>query len=836
VTPPIAAGVSDDRAAAGAANGRPAAAPRSAREIALAEFVLVRVAMLPYDDVLALVPDAFRLDLRRAAAMRSLAEEAAQDLSDALHGVVPLCPDQKTRRAVLNVRRALYGGTLADPDAAQRVLASVPMPAETTALADRWHERRTRADHAQNELAASWDDVQRAGRTALRDLLARDTISNAVSVASPELIDMLARGERGDRGKLLKATLSLARYVTRAATKTSPFSSLTGVLPSAFGDGGEPAYDITAATWQNSVRINRALCAAVDFATSDLLAERPAARVACNASLRVLGDGRLEWHEPHYFAVLGRPWRGSRPAAVRMHPSIAHVLGSLRGATTVGALRDEIAALGLDADKVQRFVAMLLRRGALRNADAPDPFANDADASLLERDADDPFSRFSARFAQLRAHVATLRDADYIARERVLGEVRREADALTQAAGIEAERLALKNVVLETCVGTSAVPAVSGGVRDICEDVARTIQRRMVPNPVYVALREHFLQTYGERGAADLETFVSGAYRAFQDPATFERCKTAAHVPPPVVLAPFTVFGQLGGPADGARFVVNSIVSGTGLLTARYAGEDGDGSRALQAHMKRWLARCANGAAATEVSLAGDCNDLQAHPRLTERVLPWTGDFVRPEHAGVDRIGDLLVTYDRERFALRVTGLDGRERALSYLGAVYLNAAYGAEYLLMVLGQPYVASLPEEWTVDERWDDVTPFERVDDGGIVFRRATWLVRGEYLRSWFARGDVHDLVHIRRECERYAIPPRFFAKAVVAGARRRLDAPLDAKKPQWIDTENPLCLALLRRLLDVSPWIEIAEMLPEGDSMPAGASGARHACEIQFEITV
>jgi len=808
--------------------------PRPVRDIALAEHVLVRVAMLPYEDVLALVPDAFRLALRRAAATRSLADEAAQELSEALHAVVPLCADQKARRSVLNVRRALYGGGLADPDAALLVLRSVAMPDDTAALVERWHERRTRADRALDELAAGWDDTQRAGQAALRSLLARETISRAVSVASPELIDMLARGERGDRSKLLKATLSLARYVTRAATKTSPFSSLTGVLPSVFGEGDEPAFDITAAAWQNSVRINRALCAAVDFATSDLLAEQPDARVACNASLRVAEDGRLEWHEPNYFAFMGRPCRTARPAAVRMHPSIAHALGNIDGATTVRALQDEFAALGLVAVKARRFIAMLLRRGALRNADAPDPFVLDADESMLARDAADPFSRFSARFARLREHVATLRDADYIVRERVLGEVRREADALAEAAEIEAGRLTLKNVVLETCVGTSALPAVSAGVRGICEDVARIVQRRMIPNPVYHALCEHFLQTYGDRGCADLETFVTGAYRAFEDPATFERCKTATHAPP-AVAAPFTVFGQLAGPSDGARFVVNSIVSGTGLLTARYAGEDGDGSRALQASIKRWLARCANGAAPTEISLAGDCNDLQAHPRLTERVLPWIGDFVRPGREGVDRIGDLLVTYDRERAALRVAGFDGRERSLSYLGAVYLNAAYGPEYLLQVLGQPYVASLPEEWTVDERWDDVTPFERVDDGGIVFRRATWLVRAGYLRSWFERGDVQDMVRIRRECERYEMPARFFAKAVVAGARRRLDAPLDAKKPQWIDTENPLCLALLRRLLDVSPWVELIEMLPEREGMPVDAAGLRHACEIQFEMT-
>ncbi len=813
------------------------ALPDDPRAIAMADFALVRVAMLPYDAVLALVPAAFRSALRRAATAQALARETAEELSQALHAVVPLCPDQKARRAVLALRRALFGDTVADPAGALALLRAIAMPADVAALAERWHERDGHAERAGADLAAAWDAARAHGHGALRELFARETISRAVSVASPELIDMLARGERGDRGKRLKAELSLARYITRAATKTSPFSSLTGVLPSEFGPAPAPALDLSAAGWETSVRVNRALCAAVDYATSDLLAAQPAARVVPNASLRIGADSRVEWCEPDYFAVRGRPWRLGRSASFRVHPMVAQFLGELDRPARVDELAAALTRLGLEPAKAHALLAMLLKRGALRNAEAPDAYAAAADASMLRRDSGDPFARLSPRFARLREHAAAVRGAGYLERERVLTQARCEADALVAAAGIESDRLALKNVLLETCLGSSPVPVLSAGTRRVCEDVARIVQGRMAMNPVYGALREFFVSTLGEAGRTDLVSFVRDAAQACGDPAAFTRLTAAARrLPAPAVAAPFTIFGQLCGPADGARFVVNSITSGIGLLSARYAGEDNDGSRALRAQLKRWIARCANGAVPTDVALAGDCNDLQAHPRLTERVMPWAGDFVQPERAGVDRAEDLVVEYDAARYALRVRDRAGRDRSLSYLGAVYLNAAYGPEFFLQVLGQPYVASLPEEWTADESWGEIQPFARAAQDGIVFRRATWLVRTSYLRSWFAHGDVRDLVHIRQECEREGIPGQFFAKAVVAGARRRLDAPLDARKPQWIDSENPLCLALLRRLLDVSPWIEIAEMLPERHSMARGADGLPHAAEIQFEITV
>ena len=89
------------------------------------------------------------------------------------------------------------------------------------------------------------------------------------------------------------------------------------------------------------------------------------------------------------------------------------------------------------------------------------------------------------------------------------------------------------------------------------------------------------------------------------------------------VLVQFTATSE-ADLADGrASVVLNGVYPGCGSLSARHAFGDSAYHRRLRRVLREWLVSIHAPAEPIDIVLSGDCNSLQAHPRLTRRVLAW---------------------------------------------------------------------------------------------------------------------------------------------------------------------------------------------------------------------
>lgn len=188
----------------------------------------------------------------------------------------------------------------------------------------------------------------------------------------------------GRRERRLEPTL--ARYVSRAACKLSPFASFTTVALAELRDGG-PAVDLSAAAWRERslVRVKRYL---LDQHFAMLEAYPPfrdRLRVSLNESAIELADGRAAYLRPSYWSLdeTGAKliWHRNSLVKVRLGGPLVEALRELLadGDTTHGEL---LAALGerWPGEEARAQVARLVEVGVLL-LEAPWP----SDEGYLEK-------------------------------------------------------------------------------------------------------------------------------------------------------------------------------------------------------------------------------------------------------------------------------------------------------------------------------------------------------------------------------------------------------------------------------------------------------------------
>lgn len=181
------------------------------------------------------------------------------ELSDLLHGLVGGNQDERSRRQILRLRRALFSNAL-PPDAEHACAAVTAMDAEAGTAVAGWLADRARWEG----LLASGAEVLAgeiaAGRGRLRGLLEEPRLRLALPVASPALADRLdqtdpARALAGSDKRARKLERSALAYLYRTASKTSPFSTFTGVVPGEFADGAPQELGV-ADQWSSHARLN----------------------------------------------------------------------------------------------------------------------------------------------------------------------------------------------------------------------------------------------------------------------------------------------------------------------------------------------------------------------------------------------------------------------------------------------------------------------------------------------------------------------------------------------------------------------------------------------------
>lgn len=445
--------------------------------------VLARICGLPAD-----VLDAFTTRLCDALperdALAAGLEAARAALDDALFAAVPAA-EPALRRVLLKVKRDCHNARPLAAHAARSSWASVCAAAGPAA--DLVVSLEMRLDAWDAAFARAFADERDRQRGALYETLGDRAFVRGLALASPDLAHAL-RGARGVAAaeparRDERADTALLRYVTRAAIKVSPFSTLTPVgLGTLRRDAGPSGIEMRG-PWRSRsvVRLKRFLLDQQVFFLLRYPPFRDSLPLALNGSATEVEAGRFLFVRPGHWALDGEggALKYHHEALVRTGIGGAvddAVRASLEaGAATLPELVSAVAArTGEDAGAVRARVDRLLELSFIAFV-LPWP----AQSRVLERrilahlralPRDPALDAYVAELdAVVRLQAGYARAADPAA---ALGELERRIQALRHAAA--------------TLGGADAAAGTSGGPTAfrIYEDVFVSARRRGQPAEV----------------------------------------------------------------------------------------------------------------------------------------------------------------------------------------------------------------------------------------------------------------------------------------------------------------------------------------------------------------
>jgi hypothetical protein len=269
---------------------------------------------------------------------------------------------------LVGLRRALHGARVPRTREWNPELAAV-LPAELAGRVEEWVGRCAGRQRKFAELGGVLAAEQAAGLARLRRELDRPAFRRALSLAAPELSGELDRWSAG-AGRVPKAqkVVRLAKYLARAAAKTSPYSTfMTAGLGGWSPAGSSPAgssRDVPAARfhlpWEpvGVLDVDGAYLAAVRAGLARHPGLAAATRVRVNPSAAEVG-GKVRF--------LGPPPAESI-MAVGLTSAVRECLKLVRadGGCTLGALGERLALAGAaEPATAHRFVGRLVEVGLL---------------------------------------------------------------------------------------------------------------------------------------------------------------------------------------------------------------------------------------------------------------------------------------------------------------------------------------------------------------------------------------------------------------------------------------------------------------------------------------
>ncbi|MGW3246227.1 lantibiotic dehydratase [Streptomyces sp. NPDC001070] len=483
---------------------------------------MLRLAGLPVEAAQRLrSPDARRWADHVLAEERRLAEAGAR-LSDPLAALVADSDDDRMRREVLRLRRAVFNNRLPQDAPGTLALAARlggPTGAELLAwLRDRqaWEEQRARG---QAVLAAAFGQ----GRTALRELAGGEQLRMGLLLASPTLegqLDAYIRGDAAASGKRgRKIERSLLAYLYRTACKTSPFSTFTGVAVGEFRTDGAPGGDVRVAErWTGHPRLNvvvlRRLAEAV---AAD--PERRGDLLVSLASGWELDDDRVRFVRRSVTAgddsaPVSFDAARDRLFFLRRSGALEGLLGLLRERPLLRH-RDLVAWLGTErgasAEEAERYLSALLQLGMVQlNSLHPDVHSHDPlrafQQALLE--VGRPWATgLAERLEGTAADVAAYAAAPLDRRRELLTGLRRDLPAAVESLGASGTTLPQTLLYEDARAAAGPVTADLRRWRELAEGPLRSLARLLPAFDVSLAQRltfkGFFLARHGRGGRCE---------------------------------------------------------------------------------------------------------------------------------------------------------------------------------------------------------------------------------------------------------------------------------------------------------------------------------------------
>ncbi|GAA4088746.1 lantibiotic dehydratase [Nonomuraea soli] len=792
---------------------------------AVSAAVAVRVAGVPVDVLDGLrCTRTWRLAGELATALQWLREEG-RALSEPLYEAIGALAGDPAKPLLVALRRTIFSGRgpgrRARSDEALRAL-----PPHLDDRVRRWLARHDQAERLRAALAPTLDGEQRTQLARLRQAVTDGGFRHGLSLGSPVLSGRLDAWLEGpaDRPPDRQELLALARYLARAAVKTSPYATFAVSGFASWTSGGPALQPPPQLAWREVAELDRAVLRPLWTA----LTRRP--EVRDQARLRV---------NPTAHPAGGRIW-------------------------FLGAAATEPLCSVPDTPAVRQALEWVRDRPGPALAAAPG-LAPLVEAGLLElvppfdEQSPDPLDRLGPPFEPGAAPEAVRRTLE---------------DVLTADGG----SLPDKNLFWHSAV----MPAPAGSCgstawQPACDDLD-TVRRLLglfdSDLTVKLAAAAFFRDRYGPAAAVSALELYRDAHadggrlrELLRDPVGAPRAaepspdlRTLAelrarfwelveHDPgqvepfaagwPAFLRAPGSVcfYVQPVHRDDGLGLVVNTVTAGYGRGLSRLhrlvtlAGGDAPDLGELRAPQPGVLsAECR--------AIVG--GGLNLRPPTADRALDYPfghGD----DHLPVLDPVELTVRLDPASGLLDLLDRDGARIRPVHLGMTAQHwLPPWLQFLIRAFGEPSVAMVPG-WVLrpGNRLPDAGVVERhprLDVGRVTLVRACWRLRtGDFPAPAKGQGLAGHLPELARWLDVHGIPPRFFARVV--DLRHGLAVGLLGKdrKPMYVDVADPLLLTgFLRAIGEPGSLLVLEEVLPDPAHAPL-YGGRRRVSEYIVQVS-
>lgn len=797
------------------------------------------------------------------------------------------------RRFLLAVKRDCFNGLdirtrQDDPAWPELVRRTHPLAERLVALEERharWRER----------FAGAYDLELNHQRQRLAAFVERADLMRGIGLASPVLVENLRRLQGRAEGygrRERRISASLLRYVSRAALKTSPFSTLTcvglGVVTAETARGG--GVRLVGDPWRRRSLVHLKGTAIRQF--QELLLQNTAARnhlsVVLNPTAEEATPGRLRFLRPQGWRLNPQgelAFEQEALVTLQLRPQVSESLRRLfrRGAgRTYGELATSDALSPTTLDR-------LLDLGLLQSLRPYPSNSTNPEEALLE------CVRANAEIpAQLVDVCASLVDGKRSLPDRDVptsgvNDLEHALGRGFAALGVRAPRSSkscvFEDVFLEAAEGESARREIGHLSRATVEAILRDLDPLVRLSNLY-SNRVDFLKTVGARwlerwpdrdelpvlelysavqslfhamskeshrqssevtfnplGLPELErveairrSIWSGLAGCLRDSG--EECRISRRrlqqllsaIPPDYepVVGP-CAFIQPADP-EGRLWVLNRLFEGTGRHLSRYTAVMHPEDRAwITSHLAARAIRSLRREKAEILDLMPTPrNPLNAHAAQTPRVLKMPGESFALPAWQTLDIGDLRVRRGDSGLPYLVD-LAGRRLLPAHLGAMAATYLPALIRFLALFG-PGDLQLTLPPGVPQPANDLATLARVRLGRVVIRRRQWIVPLDSLPLQLAStAEPQAFEAFNRWRLRRAIPDRvFLIEEVPSETGSRL------RKPQYLDLRSPLFFSLLWPSLTRGPRnLVLEEVLPLPESMPRDESGRPWVVELQLD---
>ncbi|GAB3442003.1 hypothetical protein GCM10027570_08820 [Streptomonospora sediminis] len=790
-------------------------------------------------------------------------------LSGELHRVIGAAADPAYKPRLVALRRAVFAGRRPRSREFSADLRAV-LPARTDERIAAWLRLLDRRDELRDRLPQLLGEETRQARGRLLAAAAaapafRAGLAQAVPDLAAELDTWLRAGPAAAPDR--KALLRVARYLARAAAKTSPFATFTGSGLGRWRAGGPPV-DGRPLRRAGVVELHRAAVDTIWRHLADRAGLRD--RVGIRANPSAVDDGDR--------IVFLRPGPAEPITSIAAVPAIRSALAAVR--SRPAATRAELSGPVIDP----QLLDALLEHGLLERCRPYADQAADPLGDLIAWLPDD-----AGEIGELDRLRALVREpappgdpgSAGLRRERIRAAVQRLTPEGTQLPG---KALALESALHPGTVARCDPRAWAPALADL--QAVRVLLGVLDPDlPVKRAAAAAFSSLFGPGARAPLLGFYHRVHRgggnnngngssdgpadlrmllrapldgfATEVPVALAEVRklrsdlwrtiyqTPESAPGVIRLDPATAYKTAATwPADiraprsvccyvqplaaerPPRLVLNTVSSGHGRGTGRLRrllAEAGGRLPPACAPPDPGVAEC-RGAFGHTLSLRSARARPISYPGVAD-----SGPGTEPAGDAV-ALADLAVRHDPQRGVLTLHDPAGRELRPAHLGmlAPYLLPP-AFTFLLRVFGES-AQPLPPSWRLRGGGEQAAPgierWPRVDIGAVTLLRGCHRMPAEQI-PLPAKGEreADHLVRFARWLRDHGLPAAFFARVVPRDPLQR--ALGKSTKPLYVDAAAPHLLRdFFRAVREPGGTVLLEEVLPApGDNPRYGADGVR-----------